>query len=219
MSEHETGDETFTIHKPETFKNFSGRMNIPVSVKGYWSNSSIEITISRDHWGDEDGMNYSVSHSTGGRDNKEVPSDVAAALNFGYAMIAAVEYAKELKEQEEFLISEHDKFKEAARKRQAKEAAARQAIIDADSLIGYDGAVAISLLMRAKANESCGTPVRRKFRMRGSDRTVMYQVYSTGRMTQFFTCVTPCRGNFEGRGSRVPLKEFIDTISTMAEIS
>jgi hypothetical protein len=72
-----------------------GSMTFRVKVRGYWSRDSITIYVRRGSYGDTN-WKIDISHSSGGRDSKEVESDVEAAMYFGEAMIGVAQYAKEL---------------------------------------------------------------------------------------------------------------------------
>jgi len=71
----------------------SGFHMIPIKVKGFWCSDSIRVTVRRyrkQHW------NVSISHSSGGRDTKEVESDIEAAENFAEGLMFAVSIAKNI---------------------------------------------------------------------------------------------------------------------------
>lgn len=79
----------------------SNRLVSRVKVKGYWSSDSITAYINREMRWDS---NYtattpewkvSMSHSSGGRDTKEVADDLEAELNFAEAMTALALYVRE----------------------------------------------------------------------------------------------------------------------------
>ncbi len=74
----------------------SGYARATVKVKGYWSGDSITLYLERGRFGSKE-WGISISHSSGGRDTKEVQCDIAAETNFGQALVAIAQYARELK--------------------------------------------------------------------------------------------------------------------------
>lgn len=143
----------------QTARSGSGR--VVARVTGYWSSDSITLYVERKvNWqvnkrnpltGDiegEPGWSFTVSHASGGRDPKVVEDDIEASHNFGQALIAMATYAKALRDPyvcahlEQFYADERN----ARKARQAAEAAARQALVDADPALGTDTAKALVTL-------------------------------------------------------------------------
>lgn len=90
----------YTIEKFDISRS-SNRLVSRVKVKGYWSSDSITAYINREMRWDS---NYSattpewkvsMSHSSGGRDTKEVADDLEAELNFAEAMTALALYVRD----------------------------------------------------------------------------------------------------------------------------
>ena len=134
----------YTIEKFDISQS-SHRLVSRVKIKGYWSSDSITAYINREMRWDS---NYSattpewkvsMSHSSGGRDTKEVADDLEAELNFAEAMTALALYVRD------FLSTNLEKLEAAyqaeileMKRREAdllKEIAER---IAADSLISKD---------------------------------------------------------------------------------
>lgn len=90
----------YTIEKFDISQS-SHRLVSRVKIKGYWSSDSITAYINREMRWDS---NYSattpewkvsMSHSSGGRDTKEVADDLEAELNFAEAMTALALYVRD----------------------------------------------------------------------------------------------------------------------------
>lgn len=108
-----------------------GRSNygsIQFAVKGYWSRDSITVYIERKtNWSDE-GRSASwvatISHSSGGRDTKEVARDSDAERNFAHALIAAADLADEIVGQsnvlEQYFLDERAVIKHEAEEAHAQ---------------------------------------------------------------------------------------------------
>jgi len=69
-----------------------GSANLEVAVHGFWSTESINIYVKRGY-SDAGVWETQVSHSSGGRDKKEVESDTQAERNFAKALCAACDWA------------------------------------------------------------------------------------------------------------------------------
>ena len=127
----------FTINKEINIKDIgaSGSGRVTAKVTGYWSRDSITVYINRGYYGSFE-WSFTLTHSSGGRDTKEVESDLEAAKNFGAAMIAMAEYAEELKA----LAPQLEQYYQAQRAiERAEEAAIKQAEqekFDADTPVG-----------------------------------------------------------------------------------
>jgi hypothetical protein len=63
----------------------AGHGRISCKIQGYWSMDPITLYVDRS-WGSDQRWTVKLSHSSGGRDPKEVASDMEAALNFSDAM-------------------------------------------------------------------------------------------------------------------------------------
>lgn len=79
----------------------TGHASFGVRVEGYWSPDVIRIYVRRSiDWSTQKyEWSIEVDHSSGGRDSKQVEDDLDAEENFGNAMIAAVQFARELRSQ------------------------------------------------------------------------------------------------------------------------
>lgn len=65
----------------------NGYGSINCKIKGYWSSNPITLYINREGWNATNPQwKVTMSHSSGGRDPKEVESDMEAAINFADAM-------------------------------------------------------------------------------------------------------------------------------------
>ena len=65
----------------------NGYGSINCKIKGYWSSNPITLYINREGWNATNPQwKVTMSHSSGGRDPKEVESDMEAAINFAEAM-------------------------------------------------------------------------------------------------------------------------------------
>ncbi len=100
-------EKTFEI-KPFVIEGNSGYISATVKVKGYWSHDPITAYLRRswDQNKQDNAWELTMSHSSGGREPKEVESDTEASINFGNAMIALSEYARE------FLSANLDKLED-----------------------------------------------------------------------------------------------------------
>jgi hypothetical protein len=111
----------------------SGSGRVSCKVTGYWSSDSITLYIRREfdnRWG------VQLSHSSGGRDTKEVASDLDAEINFGRALIAMAEFGKTVETHFEEFETLYQAQREADRKEWEAQKAAKQAEIDADTSLG-----------------------------------------------------------------------------------
>jgi hypothetical protein len=64
----------------------AGHGTINCKIQGYWSSNPITLYVDRGFYGPDRGWKVTLSHSSGGRDPKEVESDMEAAINFADAM-------------------------------------------------------------------------------------------------------------------------------------
>ena len=65
----------------------NGYGSINCKIQGYWSSNPITLYINREGWSSKTPQwNVTMSHSSGGREPKEVASDMEAAINFADAM-------------------------------------------------------------------------------------------------------------------------------------
>ena len=119
----------------------AGHGRVTVKIKGYWSHDPITLYINR-HFGTKaKPWTLTLSHSSGGRDPKEVENDMDAAINFAAAMTAVAQIGKEITEFHIGAMEEAYQIK-VAEYRAASEAARteRAARIDADQPYGISRA-------------------------------------------------------------------------------
>ena len=123
----------------------NGYGTISVRIDGYWSRDPITLYISREFRRTaEDEWKITLSHSSGGREPKQVKDDMDAAINFAAAISALATLGKEIRDQ-------HTPVLEAAfqvrltelRKADEDERAARAAKIDGDKPYGMSRATGI----------------------------------------------------------------------------
>lgn len=118
----------------------SGMNSISCKVKGYWSNDSISLYVRRDLFGNSRNWTVQISHSSGGRDTKEVVSDTEAARYFGEALIAMCNLGDEILKHKDVLEANYQKQVAEYQEEAARERAAKQAAFDADTAIGAERA-------------------------------------------------------------------------------
>lgn len=163
----------------------SGNGRITVEVQGYWANDSITVCINREqHYSSAHShLPFSEhphtwvateSHSSGGRDNKEVPSDLDAAQNFGLAILAATTAARVMLSHAPGLEAIYQAEQRHREELDTAKQAAKQAAIDADRPVGAAAASTVFLNAKKAATQS-GTHTIVAFH-RGSDQTVTFTV-------------------------------------------
>jgi len=78
----------------------NGYGSISARIDGYWSRDPITLYISRGYrLTAEGGWKITLSHSSGGREPKQVKDDMDAAINFAAAMTALANLGKEIRDQ------------------------------------------------------------------------------------------------------------------------
>lgn len=123
----------------------TGRLSVPIRVKGYWSRESIHLYLDcNKNWLEKEStFELNVTHSSGGRDPKEVPSDLVAEFNFAQGLIGAVTLGHMLTalrpQLEEGLLTclQEESVRRAVEKEQ------REREIEADLPIGLEGAISM----------------------------------------------------------------------------
>ncbi len=73
----------------------TGYARATVKVNGYWSSDTMTLYLERGRFGSKE-WGISISHSSGGRDTKEVACDMEAETYYGEALIALAQYGREL---------------------------------------------------------------------------------------------------------------------------
>ena len=175
--------------------------SISCKVKGYWSRDSITIYLRRDYK-EESAWNAQISYGSGGRDSKEVVSDMEAGRYFAEALTYMCNLA-------DSIISLHVDTLESAYQacveeyRQAEKLArqAKEAAINADKALGEERAKVI-------VNEM----IAQKFGIasvfaRGEDRPVKLEVKTLGSTTFYIA------------GSRVSKANAIERLASSSERS
>lgn len=168
----------------------TGSGRVTCKVHGYWSRDSITLYIHREfnkQW------NVTLSHSSGGRDTKEVASDLDAEINFGRALIAMAEFGKTIETHFDEFETLYQAQREADRKEWEAQQAAKQAKIDADTPLGI---MAAEVMMEMAL---CGKVINvfKRGDTRPEPLTARY-----GRVTSFYFC-----------GYRMAKKEVLRTLA------
>jgi hypothetical protein len=163
--------------------------SLQISAYGYWSRDPITVYIRRGYRKDKETGSYlwefSISHSSGGRDTKQVECDEQAVRYFAQGLLLAAQLVDTLKGQ----LDELNRFADdemEKHKRAAEEAArAQQAKFDADTPLGDRLAKALVLTAEA-AVLTTGKACRILAANRGSDAVYDIPVLRdsrTGRIT------------------------------------
>lgn len=107
-----------------------------VSVDGYWS-EPVSISVTRKSFDPEKPgkWEFEVSNSSGGKDDKEIDY-LTSSVNFAHAILAAVEYCRELEANQDWLESCYKENRRIAIEELRAKEAKRQAEIDADVAVG-----------------------------------------------------------------------------------
>ena len=147
---------TINLNGRDLDESIGSSLSIGVKVKGFWSNDSINLFINRRMFADTSSQTgfssaykISMSHSSGGRDSKEVPDDVEAEQYFGEALIGVAKFVRE-EIQPRLAIWERLFQEERAAERAEIEAARKeqQAKIDADPAVGEQQAKVYAHMLR-----------------------------------------------------------------------
>ena len=142
----------------------NGHGRISCKIQGYWSSDPITLYIDRLGYGSTQGWKVTLSHSSGGRDPKEVASDMEAAINFAEAMRDLAIIGRDLIYiYGDTLESAYQAELVARRARDEAEKAALAAKVEADPAMGVVAATDIVGFMAGG-----GLPVV-SFYLRGSD--------------------------------------------------
>ena len=147
---------TINLNGRDLDESIGSNLSIGVKVKGFWSSESINVYINRSMFSDENSANdfssaykISVSHSSGGRDSKEVADDVEAEQYFGEALIGVTKFIREEIQPripawermfQEERVAERIAIEEARKEQQAK--------IDADQEVGEQQAKVYAHMIR-----------------------------------------------------------------------
>ena len=147
---------TINLNGRDLDESIGYSFSIGVKIKGFWSIESINVYISRSILADENSVSdfspaykISVTHSSGGRDRKEVADDVEAEQYFGEALIGVTKFIRE-EIQPRIPAWERMYQEERAAERAEIEAAKKeqQAKIDADQEVGEQQAKVYAHMLR-----------------------------------------------------------------------
>ena len=121
----------------------NGHGRITAKIYGYWSSDPITLYIDRKNSWNSNGENSfkwvaTMSHSSGGRETKEVECDMEAELNFAEAIRALAYLGRDIINQHTDTMEQAYQA-ERARQRELLEAekAAKAAALEADPALGY----------------------------------------------------------------------------------
>jgi predicted ATP-dependent endonuclease of OLD family len=120
----------------EAIDNFNGYARISYNVKGYWSHDVITVYVQRNWCVDEEGYEYTISNSSGGRDQKQVALDEDAILNFAGALVHAAETIKYIRTQEHRLTEAYNKYTKMLREAEEAVRRKKEEKKEADARIG-----------------------------------------------------------------------------------
>lgn len=124
----------------------NGYGSISARIDGYWSSDPITLYISREYrlTRSEGGWKITLSHSSGGREPKQVKDDMDAAINFAAAMTALASLGKEIRDQyTSALEAAYQVRMTELRQLEENARAARVAKIEADKPYGMSRATGI----------------------------------------------------------------------------
>lgn len=202
-----------------------GHGRAQAKVTGYWSRDSITIYVDRkEDWtgapelglGKEVSQHewkFTVSHASGGRDEKVVADDLAAALNFGHALTAMAEYATAMRAPAVTTILERlwQEERAVAQAKADAERDAKQARADADKALGEHQAKALLDMAIGRMKYERRAVTISAFK-RGEDTATDWSVNeSRGGITQVF-----CAGRLTPRKDAVQLLSLMSVRTAVA---
>ena len=172
----------FTIHPydlEEIGRNAHGR--ITCKIQGYWSSDPITLYIDRHGYGASQGWKVTMSHSSGGRDTKEVTCDMQAAMNFADAMRELAIIGRDLILTYGDTLESFNQQERTARIAQDEaEKAALAAKVEADPAMGVVAATDIVGVMAGGALKIV------RFYVRGSDERSVTVSVARREKTKFY---------------------------------
>ena len=176
----------------------NGRHTVHCKVLGFWPTDVITMYVER--WGyNTNSWKIKISHSSGGRDTKEVESDIEAEINFANAIIALAQFGKEIEQH----FEEFETFYQAAmikcRAEWEAERKAKQELIDSDVTMSEADAVSLIDAM-TEAKE-----IRAVVRGSDSHKTV--------------TCIVGGNKTFYVSGKRMAKKDIIALLTASSHKS
>lgn len=133
--------------------NLNDNSVIRVKIQGYWSGDPIGLYIRRG-WDEAPEWRVEMSHSSGGRDTKEVADDLEAETNFGHAMIALAAEGRKILAQQDILERNYQARMAEWREREEADRAAKQKAFDEDLPLGEERAIEMVKKMKEKAQKS-----------------------------------------------------------------
>lgn len=161
--------------------------SIQCKVKGYWSRDTITIYIERG-WNEKAEWKCRISYGSGGRDTKEVVSDMEAGRYFAEALTAMCNLADEIITKVDILEASYQEYKAEVLAECEREKAEKQAKIDADEKLGKDMA---SFLLNAMLEKGdCSVNLFE----RGSDRPTLVQCIRRNKTTFYIGTVRKAKG-------------------------
>jgi hypothetical protein len=157
-------------------KNMS---SIRFTVNGFWSYDPITVYVTREY--KRDGSNIlfywkpSISWSSGGRDNKTLPSDIEATHNFAVALQAAASVAAFIEGKSDELEEIYQVHRAEEERLEKEKAAEAQAKIDADPEMGEELANEVFSFLNKTASATSFTAYTR-----GTRKAKEYTITRTG---------------------------------------
>lgn len=115
----------------------NGMGSVRCKVTGFWSGDSITLYINRNFGSD---WKITVSNSSGGRDTKEIESDMVAYKNYAAALSAMCDLGTVLEMNADKFEASYQAQREEDRKEREAQEAAEKAAIEADTALGPVGA-------------------------------------------------------------------------------
>lgn len=173
--------------------------SISIKVKGYWSRDSITVYARTALFGEKGAWEFSISHSSGGRDTDEVESDAQAARYFAEGMILAANIVDELQSKVDVLNKYHEQMKAELKAEYEAEQAAKAAKVAADSCIGP--LLAESLIDSLKSGHMAAIHARKL----GEDRVAVS-----------FTRKAQGNAIIYANGARISKKAAVELLATMS---
>lgn len=120
-----------------------GGMSLAVYVHGYFTdvitiyvNRKLDWELCKETGTDAATWEFQVTHSSGGRESKEVADDLDAEVNFAQGVMAAVQHARLLRSQTADLEKAYQAQCEVQRLRHLEKQAAKAAAAEADLQLG-----------------------------------------------------------------------------------
>jgi len=162
---------------------FQGYTNIKFKVKGYWSHEVINIYVEKDTFSED--LKIRVSHSCGGRDEKEVVEDSEAERYFAQAMLAACDEADKIRANSAEILATYDAYVAGIKAKIAATETARREAIENDMIIGETMATEIMACLKQQSRETFKKSVSDMFRIRGSVNSITVSGEYNGRTTRW----------------------------------